>query len=271
MTGNHVLASLALLLLAAPLSAQRSDEEWLDRCERGDWGDYRRERHCTVKVTTFRPGSGAIRVDPGSNGGVSIIGWDRSEAEVHMRVQAYASSRGVARDIAEEISIDRDGNTVTADGPEPDRREGWHVEFVVYVPRNSDLNLHTTNGPLAVRDVAGTMDLRTTNGPLSLRGLAGDVRARTSNGPLAVHLTGTRWSGVGLDAETSNGPATVYLPQDYSAEFETGTINGPMSSDFPLTVTFQGRMRQRLNTRLGQGGAPVRVVTSNGPLQLKRP
>ena len=43
-----------------------------------------------------------------------------------------------------------------------------------------------------------------------------------------------------------------------------------MSVDFPLTVTVQGRLTQRINATLGQGGAPVRVVTTNGPLVIKR-
>ena len=267
---SAVKFALPLLVVAAPLQAQRSDDEWLNRCERNDWGN-NRERFCDVKVTTFRPGSGSIRVDPGNNGGVSIVGWERPEVEVHMRIQAYAGTRTSARDIASDVRLERTGNAVSADGPEGGRREGWHVEFLVYVPRQSDLALRTSNGPLHVRDVTGTMDLRTTNGPLSLDGVAGDVTARTSNGPLSVHLAGSRWQGAGLDAETSNGPATVFVPEGYSADFETGTVNGPMHSEFPLTVTFSGRMRQRFNTRLGNGGAPVRVVTSNGPLALKRP
>jgi hypothetical protein len=90
------------------------------------------------------------------------------------------------------------------------------------------------------------------------------------NGPLSVGLGGSRWEGAGLDAETVNGPVVLAIPEGYSARLETGTVNGPMSVDFPLTVTFQGRWRDRLNTTLGDGGAPVRVVTTNGPLVIKR-
>ena len=43
-----------------------------------------------------------------------------------------------------------------------------------------------------------------------------------------------------------------------------------MSVDFPMTVTIQGRLSHRINTTLGSGGAPVRVVTTNGPLVIKR-
>jgi len=45
-------------------------------------------------------------------------------------------------------------------------------------------------------------------------------------------------------------------------------VNGPMNLAFPLTVTIQGHMTNRIHTTLGDGGAPVRVVTTNGPLTI---
>jgi DUF4097 and DUF4098 domain-containing protein YvlB len=121
-----------------------------------------------------------------------------------------------------------------------------------------------------VRGITGTMALSAHNGPVALHGVAGDVHARVRNGPLSVYLAGDRWEGTGLDAETVNGPVVLAIPENYSARLETGTVNGPMSVDFPMTVTIQGRLSQRLNTTLGSGGAPVRVVTTNGPLVIRR-
>jgi len=120
-----------------------------------------------------------------------------------------------------------------------------------------------------VEDVAGRLDLSTTNGPLTLSGLGGSVHARTTNGPVTVSLTGVRWDGEGLDAETNNGPVRLSIPADYSARLETGTVNGPMSIDFPIVM--QGRISvRRITTNLGQGGAPIRAVTTNGPVVVRR-
>jgi DUF4097 and DUF4098 domain-containing protein YvlB len=85
-----------------------------------------------------------------------------------------------------------------------------------------------------------------------------------------VHLSGTRWDGVGLDAEAHNGPVDLAIPERYNAKLETGTVNGPMDLAFPLTVTVQGRLTQRIQSTLGEGGATVRVVTTNGPLTIRR-
>jgi DUF4097 and DUF4098 domain-containing protein YvlB len=114
------------------------------------------------------------------------------------------------------------------------------------------------------------MELSTQNGPLMLSGVAGDVHARAQNGPLLVRLTGARWDGVGLDAETTNGPADLRIPEYYNAKIEFGTVNGPMDVGFPLTVTLNGRIRDRISTTLGSGGALIRVVSTNGPMTVRR-
>jgi DUF4097 and DUF4098 domain-containing protein YvlB len=145
------------------------------------------------------------------------------------------------------------------------------VSFVFYVPRNTNVDVTTRNGPIAVKNVVGRMALSAENGPVSLSGVGGDVHVRAQNGPLHVRLTGTRWAGAGLDAETQNGPISLEIPSNYNAALETGTVNGPMDTEFPITVTLNGRRWKRLSTRLGEGGAPVRVVTTNGPVSLRRP
>ncbi len=138
------------------------------------------------------------------------------------------------------------------------------------MPRRGDVTAETVNGPVSAEDLAGRLDLRAVNGPVTLSGVAGDVHAHATNGPLTVDLAGTRWEGTGLDAETQNGPVTLSIPDGYSAELETGTVNGPMQIDFPITL--QGRIGRmsRIRTTLGSGGSPVRVVTTNGPLNVRR-
>ena len=275
MRSLFALAALSLLA-AAPGSAQDYDDDWLSECRRDRWS--RRDdrvKHCEIREDSLRApgGSAAITVDPGQNGGVAIRGWDKDSIYVRAKIQTYGRDTDAAVAIARQIRIIVSGSTIRAEGPDEigwRHSSGWSVSFEVYVPRRSNLALETENGPLSVREVVGTMDLEAHNGPVALRGVGGMVRARVQNGPLTVALTGTRWEGEGLDAETVNGPVTLSVPEGYSAQLETGTVNGPMSVDFPLTVTIQGRISHRINTTLGSGGARVRVVTTNGPLSIRR-
>lgn len=260
------LAALAALGVPAPATAQASDEEWLEDCR--DQRDRRLERYCAVQVHRVAATGAPVRVDAHPNGAIEVVGWDGDHIEVHVRVVARAETEAEARALAEQVRFAASGTSLSVDGPPHTRDANWHAGFVLFVPENSDLELEAYNGPLSVRGVNGRMNLYTRNGPLSLSDVSGDVRARSQNGPLTVRLTGSTWSGAGLDAEASNGPVTLYIPDGYSANLETGTINGPLTSDVPLTVTRLGR--SHIDTVLGSGGPRVRVVTTNGPMSIRR-
>ncbi|HEY3280276.1 MAG TPA: hypothetical protein VGJ83_07165 [Gemmatimonadales bacterium] len=263
-------ALTSVALTASPLQAQRSDQAWLNSCEDESWRESR-VKHCEIRETGLKRSTGVLTVDPGMNGGVEIIGWDRDSIAVTARIQTSARTDDEAEAIAREIKIEAAGGTVHATGPDPlGRHQSWSVSFIVSVPHKIDLSIGTENGPLSVSDVSGHMELSTLNGPLALNGVAGDVHARAQNGPLTVGLEGTRWDGAGLDAATMNGPADLRIPEGYNARIEFGTVNGPMHVGFPLTVTLSGRITDRISTTLGSGGAPVRVVTTNGPMTVRR-
>ncbi|HEY6225350.1 MAG TPA: hypothetical protein VIW26_16325 [Gemmatimonadales bacterium] len=268
MSTRSALSTVLLLAAATALAAQEDPEEWLAQCRHSwrRWDD--RARVCVVRETGFRPAGGTLSVDPSENGGVSIYGWDRDSIAVVARIEGQAGTESDAQAIVDAVRIEAGGRHITARGPDTERRKSWAVTFDVYVPRHTDLSLSTENGPLSVEEVTGAMQLRAINGPVTLRAVGGDVTARVQNGPLSVELAGARWDGAGLDAEAQNGPVSLGIPEGYNARLETGTVNGPMNLAFPLTVTIQGHMTNRIHTTLGDGGPPVRVVTTNGPLTI---
>lgn len=268
------LLLLAAPLVAAPVAAQDPTDsdrrEWLEECRSGDHGDRDRERHCRLAERGMPAPQGALTIEPGDNGGVLLRAWDRDSVHVVARIQADARTRAEAERRAAAVEVVLERGTIRATGPDlDDGAEGsWSATLEVYVPRRSDVTAETRNGPIEARGVEGTLRLTTVNGPLMLREVAGDVRARTQNGPLMVTLSGRRWQGTGLDAETRNGPIQLSIPEGYSARLETGSQNGPMTGELPDGARVDaGRFSTtRMTLTLGQGGAPVRVVTRNGPV-----
>lgn len=256
---------LALALAAAgPAGAQ----DWISvvsgPCERSGGA---RERGCETRSATLAPAS-RLEVDAGDNGGVRVTGWDRDGIEVVAHVQARARSAERARELLEEIRLVAADGRLRAEGPEGDR-ESWSVDWEVRVPRSTDLSLRTRNGGIRIADVVGAIDFSALNGGVRLDAVGGDVRGRTTNGGLHVELAGAEWQGHGLDAETTNGGVTLVVPEGYDAELETGTVNGGFAVAFPVTV--QGRIGRSLRTTLGDGGATVRAVTTNGGVSIRRP
>ena len=270
LTAPYALAALALTaaiaLAAAPLAAQRDTEEWLEDCRDRRWSDRDSDNFCEVRETKLAVRQ-SISVDGMQNGGVRVIGWDRNEILVRAFVQAQASSDAEAEELAKQVKVET-GSTIRADGPSQRRRESWSVSYDIFVPRRTDLDLTTHNGGIGVRDVEGKISFSATNGGVSLAGVGGDVRGDTQNGGLDVTLTGAKWAGEGLDVRTQNGGVRIRIPERYNARLETGTTNGGMSIDFPITV--QGRIRSRINTSLGEGGPLVRAITTNGGVTIRR-
>ncbi len=57
------------------------------------------------------------------------------------------------------------------------------------------------------------------------------------------------------------------LSEHYSADLVARTVNGGFEIDLPVQV--QGKIGRKLETRLGSGGAPIRVVTTNGGVSIQ--
>ena len=226
-----LLAPLAALTVASSSAfAQRDAEDWLEQCRKNNRHSDR-VTYCEVRELGMRA-TDRLTVDAGQNGGVAVRAWDRDSIDVSARLQAQGDDEDEARDVARQVRIEISAGTIRSDGPSMRHGTSWAVSYEIRVPRRTDLKIETRNGPLK------------------------------------VGLEGRRWEGAGLDAETTNGPVVLSVPDGYSARLETGTVNGPMSIDFPITV--QGRLSNRIAVDLGSGGAPVRVVTTNGPVVVRR-
>ena len=255
----------SLLATVAVIVAPSFAHSWED-CdgweEDQDWGS--KGRFCETRQLSL-PATGSVAVDAGHNGGIKVRGADQNEVELEIRVQVWGRSEEKARDLAQQVEIRTDDNRINAHGPSDD---DWSVSYRLQVPHQTDLDLAAHNGGISVEGVEGEIRAATQNGGLSLAALAGDVRAETTNGGVRVELAGDHWEGSGMDVETRNGGVKVSIPEDYSAELETGTVNGRVQIDFPVTV--QGQLGRSIETTLGSGGAPIRVKTRNGGVTISR-
>jgi hypothetical protein len=256
---------LPMFVLATVATAQSEDraERWRDNCERGWNSD--RARFCELRTYTISSGT-RISVDGGANGGVAFIGENRRDVKIVARVQASADDDATASAIARQIRIITDGGQIRSEGPSQRGRTSWSVSYDVYVPNQTNLEATTENGGISAEEIQGEMNFEATNGGIHLSDVGGSVHARTTNGGVIANLSGTTWQGQGLDLQTTNGGATVYVPRGYNALLETGTTNGGMRVDFPITV--RGSLTRGISTQLGSGGPRVRVVTTNGGVHI---
>jgi DUF4097 and DUF4098 domain-containing protein YvlB len=221
---------------------------------------FREVREMTIPATSL------VSVNGDRNGGIRVIGSERADVLVRACVQAWGTSDEAAKASASAIKI-ATSPVVKAENASDDN---WSVSYEVLVPRNTNLKLNAHNGGISIAGVEGTMEFETTNGGVNLSEVAGDVKGRTTNGGVNVVLSGNSWRGSGLDVTTSNGGVHLTIPETFAAHVETGTVNGGFKSDIAaLNVERSERSRSmRISTDLNGGGAPVRVITTNGGIKI---
>lgn len=259
---------IALVALAGVTAiAQKNKTGSLECNDNWSGNDKRLERHCEIREQTVAVGD-AITVDSGKNGGIQVKGSDRNDVLVRTRVESAAPSRNEAIELAKQVRIETGGSRIQSTGPEQKRDAWWSASFEILVPRRSNLALTAHNGGIAISDVNGRIEFNGLNGGVVLRRVGGNVHGSSTNGGLVVELDGSRWDGEELNVKTTNGGVMMSVPENYSARLETGTVNGHVSTDFPVTV--QGRISKQLSMNLGSGGPTVRAMTTNGGVRLRR-
>jgi len=262
-----ITATLATGLVVAGSAQSRTSRTGFSGCD-GDRGS-RRASFCETRDATI-PGVNPMDVDAGRNGGIRIRGWDRAEALVHAVIRAQADTDAQARAIVNGVRVEVTGGNIKATGPSANGDENWSVNFELNVPRNAMLTLNTQNGGISIDDFRGSAQFHARNGGLSLTNVGGDLRGDTTNGGVTVDLSGDHWDGQGLDIETKNGGLRLNMPQGYSAQLETGTTNGGLNIDFPITVQGNYRRGGHITTTLGAGGPKIRAITTNGGVTIRQ-
>lgn len=245
-------------------------------CSSQNWSNedkvsFRDLREQTIAAT------GSITVDAGRNGGVKVIGEDRNDILVRSCVQTWGTTEDAAKAIASNVRVTTAG-TIKADGPD---EKGWSVSFQIRVPRSTSLDLSAQNGGISISGVDSTAKFQTVNGGVHLSDVAGNFTGTTVNGGLHVSLEGSTWRGTGLNVTTTNGGVHLELPATYSARIETGTVNGGFHSNIPALNVTQEEIRgrdpwaqhrpKRIDTVLNNGGSTIRLMTTNGGIDISTP
>jgi len=233
---------------------------------------------------TLSPAQVSVLRAQTSNSGIYVSGWDRSEYSVKT-CKAIPDDDPNGSSILREITTTNANGRLSVDGP--DGRE-WMANLIIMVPRLSALDLQTANGPLQLRDLAGTIKLSAANGPISLDNVGGSVQATTANGPISskrssgdhrlsatngpinVALSGSRWEGPGLEASTHNGPLSIGIPDNYGSGIRIqASDHSPVNCKASVCADATRSLSSPSVIRIGSGDPVVRLSTVNGPLSIQ--
>ena len=236
----------------------------------------RAEERRTIPAAAGQP----LRIESSAQSGVRVRGADRADFEVLLC--KGAPDAGTLPQVAAADA----GGRLSVRGP---ASQDWYGYFLITAPRGAAIDVDSTNGPVSLSGLTGRVSVRSLNGPISLsdcpgeidaeaqngpiavHGAGGKMRVETRNGPIAVALSGSSWTGAGLDARAVNGPVTLAVPSDY----RTGTVIQSLGhSPFQCRGDGCASVRRTWDDdgkkiELGDGPVLVRLSTENGPVSVR--
>lgn len=263
-----VLAVVGLFSLSGFAQDKSDGEDYkYEFCSDNNWSNG--DKVSANDLREFTLPSGGVKVDS-QNGRITVRGENRSDVLVRACVRAWAESKAEATSIVSSIRVATASGVRAENTPE----ENWSVSYEILTPLSTNLDLKSGNGRITINSVQGQLKFETNNGRITLEDIGGDVKGRTNNGRVTVKLSGNYWQGNGLDVETANGRVTLYMPSGYAANVDVGTSNGRFSSDFAelQIADVDGKTRRsgrnKISRSINGGGAPIRLMTSNGRVSI---
>ncbi|TRY28895.1 DUF4097 family beta strand repeat-containing protein [Aliiglaciecola sp. M165] len=187
-----------------------------------------------------------------------------------------------------ELTHDVNGDRINVYG-KVEGRKGWgwnrqlKVEFRVTVPKEFNLEMHTSGGSIDIEDLIGNVDAHTSGGSIDVGNIQGDVTLKTSGGSIqteeihgeidahtsggSIRVTMTKQPTKDAELSTSGGSITAYLMEDIQIDIDASTSGGRVRSDFDV----DGRVKkQSIRGEINGGGPRLELHTSGGSVSIKK-
>lgn len=200
------------------------------------------------------------------NGDVTITGWERNEVQI----DAVKKARDQQRLDEARIEVDAASDSVHIKTKYPQGHTNNNpatVTYELHVPRLARLDhIDLVNGSLEVSQVSGQIDANLVNGKTDLRDLSGLLNVSAVNGAITANYRSLD-NVKEIHLKSVNGAINLGLPSSPNAEVSASTVNGGITTDFPLQV--KGKfMGHRIDGTLGSGGTRIELSNVNGSIRI---
>lgn len=219
------------------------------------------EFHRTVSLSA----NGRVSLE-NVNGGVTITGWDRNEVQI----DAVKKAKDQQRLDEAKIEVESTSDSVHIRTKYPESHINNNPATVTYelrVPRNARLDgINLVNGSLTISQFSGDLKANLVNGSSTIHDLTGRTDLSSVNGSVKAYYTSLA-NVKEIHLKSVNGSVNLGLPSSPNADVSVSTVNGGISTDFPLTV--QGKfVGHHIDGKLGNGGTRIEISNVNGSVHI---
>jgi hypothetical protein len=248
-------------------------------------------KRTTVKSDKLDFGvGGTITIQGAPKGSITVEGWSKNEVEISAEIIVEASSEAGLEKMSKVTGFQLDESTgrigiislgthdkkyvKTVDKKFPKELMGnaYRIDYVLKVPRYSDLQIDGGVGNLNVSGVEGAIKLNylETNAKLDLVG--GGVLAVFGKGDVDISIPSRSWRGRSADVQLASGTMSLNLPTGLNAEFDatilkTGKIENAFEG-FKPRVRKQEFTEKSIAAKAGAGGIPLKFSVGDGTMKI---
>jgi putative adhesin len=248
---------VVLAATAVPVAAQ-TDFQW-------------RGRLSTGQAIEIKGVNGDVSATPSSSGEVEVTATKsaRRSNPADVRIEVVQSPSGVTIcAVYPSVPGKEPNQCVAGDGGRMNTQNNdTQVHFDVRVPAGVAFEGHTVNGEINAESLQSDVDAHTVNGSIRVTTSAG-ATASTVNGSVNVTIGRGDFPEGGL-FKTVNGGITLRVGGPIDADLRAETLNGSITSDFPITLRGNASQR-RIRGTIGNGGRSLTLSTVNGSIKLLR-
>lgn len=212
-------------------------------------------------------GVDVVKVRASEEGGITVKGWDRPSARLTICKCAVAETQAQARHVLGDVKVASTHGEIFATGPEATQKQVWWVHMILRVPRTANLDVSSSNGGIAIRNMNSRITARAKNGGISLAHVTGEQKISTENGGISLEKISGK-----LEAATTNGPISLKIrdaavPSLEAKTEETGEIFCRLTGCFDGLGTWAP---DRKTLRLGTSTPTIRLSTGTAMIMIEQ-
>ncbi len=248
-------------------------------------------KRSTIKTDKLDFGvGGTITIQGAPNGSITVEGWSKNEVEISAEIIVEAATDADLERMAKVTGFQLDESTgrigiislgthdkkyvktVDKKFPKHLMTNAYRIDYLLKVPRYSDVQIDGGVGDLTVSNVEGALKLNylETNAKLELIG--GGVLAVFGKGDIDISIPTRSWRGRFADVQLAAGTMSLNLPAGLNAEFDatilkTGKIDNAFDG-FKPRVRKQEFTDTSISAKAGTGGIPLKFSIGDGTMKI---
>ncbi|CAN5596625.1 hypothetical protein BH24ACI3_BH24ACI3_06040 [soil metagenome] len=249
-----------------------------------------------IKRTTYKTDrldfgvGGTVSIVGAPDGSIRVEGWNNREVEISAEIEIEAANEAdlarlstitgfVLQESLGRTSIISTGvhnrkaiRKIDKKFPKHLFGSNFRVNYVVKVPRYTDIEIDGGKGDLHVSGVEGTMRINYIETNASIDLVGGGIVANFGTGSVDISIPSRSWRGRFADVQMASGKMNLVLPNGLNADFyatilRTGSIENNYSGFKPRTRN--GEFTQRsIAAKAGTGSVPLKFSVGDGTMTI---